>query len=52
MNGFYELETASWAVANLADSPAIRCDPRLAGDRLESYKRCPGIHQSLAGAAT
>jgi hypothetical protein len=45
MNGVYEPETAPCGVANLANSPAISCDPRLAGDRFESHSRSPRINQ-------
>jgi len=44
MNGAYESETAPCGVANLGNSPAITCDPRLAGDRLESHSRSPRIN--------
>jgi hypothetical protein len=45
MNGVYESETAPCGVANLANSPAISCDPRLAGDHIESHSRSPRINQ-------
>ncbi len=45
MNGVYESETAPCGVANLANSLAISCDPRLAGDRFESHSRAPRINQ-------
>jgi hypothetical protein len=45
MNGVYEPETAPCGVANLANSLAISCDPRLAGDRFESHSRSPRINQ-------
>ena len=45
MNGVYEPETAPCGVANLANSPAISCDPRLAGDRFESHSRSLRINQ-------
>ena len=45
MNGVYEPETDPFGVANLANSPAISCDPRLAGDRFESHSRSPRINQ-------
>ena len=45
MNGVYEPETAPCGVANLANSPAICCDPRLAGDRFESHSRSLRINQ-------
>ena len=45
MNGVYEPETAPCGVANLANSPAITCDPRLAGDRFDSHSRSPRINK-------
>ena len=45
MNGGSEPETAPCGVANLANSPAISCDPRLAGDRFESHSRLLRINQ-------
>jgi hypothetical protein len=45
MTGVYESETAPCGVANLANSPAISCDPRLAGDHFESHSRSPRINQ-------
>ena len=52
MNGVYEPETAPFGVANLANSPAISCDLRLAGDRFESHSRSVRINQRFLKMVT
>jgi hypothetical protein len=47
VDGTHESEMLACCVVNLANNPAIACDPRLAGNHFEYHSRSPKINQRL-----